>query len=789
VGKGAKAQTIGYKYFMSLLMGFGRGPMSEIVQINVGGKVAWAGPLVKGGGTDIGLIRNAELFGGDKKEGGIYGPFRVLWGDADQVLPGATATSLGTLPGIAASIGTVTPAMRGVTTLWYDGEVCSMNPYPKEWKARIRRSVDGWYGGTAWYPQKAVVGLTSPEIVSYTQAAERGILDVFLAKGGSRKNNVVISLPGSVKAQNGAHIIYECITNPEWGRGIEAELLDENSFIYAANQMCDEGLGLCFFWARQEDVDVFIQTVLDHIGGVLYTDRSTGLLTLRLIRDDYDPEALPTFSKGNGLLDILLDDSGSQDIAYNEVIVKYHDPVSDTDGEARAQNVGARIAQGSSNSLSKEYPGFPTKSLAARAAVRELIVQSSGLKKYKVRLDRSGWRIAPGMPFRIVSPERNIGTIILRAGEIADSSAQQGGDIQISALEDVFSMPSTSMVVPEDPVWVPPVTEAVPPDASVGFELSYYDLAKRLSQFDIPNVDDADSYLGVMAAQPVSTQVLYDLMYRDPGDLEWLGGDRSFSFTGTAVLADDITPYQTAITLDDISQFPADVLGDSMMIGNERVRIDAFDPVLGTMTIARGVIDTIPQAHAAGDRIWLPDDDLSSNEVIYSPGEIVEAAAATRANSGVILEEDYDILTVEMEQRVGRPYPVGDLQVDGTPIFSIGTTEYPEPEFTWTTRNRVLQADQLIAHGDGSITEEDGTTYEVEIKDLADVVLRTEPLPAGTVTWTYDAAMQAADGDPPQVIVDVRPVRADLRPLYPYNAKVVLKSGYGYGYGLNYGGA
>lgn len=788
MGKGGGSQTIGYTYFMSLLMGFGRGAMSEVVQINVGKKLAWQGPLCNNGGGTVGLIQAKDLFGGDDKEGGIYGPFRVLWGDSDQVLPGAEATALGRLPSIASSIGGDVPALRGVTTLWYDGEVCSLNPYPKEWEVRLRRSIHGWHNDNPWYPQKCVISLTGPEIVSEKKAITLGIVDIFRAKGGSKKQNVRMTIPGAIRAQNGAHIIYECVTNPEWGRGIEPEMLDENSFIYAANQMCAEGLGLCFFWTRQEDVDVFIQMVLDHIGGVLYTDRSTGLLTLRLIRDDYDPDTLPTFSEGSGLLDILLDDSGSQDIAYNEVVVKYHDPISNTDGEARAQNVGARKAQGSSNSLAKDYPGFPTKELAGRAALRELIVQSAGLKKYKVRLDRSGWRIAPGMPFKIVSPKRNIGTIILRAGQIADTSSQTGGDIQIDALEDVFSMPLTSVVVPEDGGWVPPVTAPVSPDASVAFELSYYDLAKRLSQFDLPNVNDEDSYLGVMAAQPLPTQNIFDLMYRMAGDVDWIKADGGSAFTGTAILTADIGPYDTAIVLDEIVEFPDDVIGDSMMIGNERVRIDTFDPATKAMTISRGTVDTLPAPHSAGDRVWLPDDDTATNDVIYTEGEIVEAAAATRSNSGVLLEEDYEIVSVTMAKRLGRPYPVGDLQVDAIPIYSLGGTVHPEPVFTWAVRNRVLQADQLLAHEDGSVPEEDGTTYEVEIKDLDDNILRTEALPAGTVTFTYTTAMQTADSAPATILVDVRPVRDGLRPLFRYDASVVLSGGWGYGWGDNWGG-
>lgn len=788
MGKGGKAQTIGYMYSMSLLMGFGRGPMSECVEIKVGQKRAWKGPLCNNGGSNLALIQARDLFGGDKKEGGIEGPFRVLWGDADQVLPGAEATALGTLPDIADSIGRTIPQLRGVTTLWYDGEVCSINPYPKDWKVRLRRSIHGWANDNPWYPHKAVINLSGPEIISEAEAVALGLSDEFAEAGGSRKQDAAIVVPGNIRAQNGAHIIYECVTNPEWGRGIEAELIDENSFIYAANQMCAESLGLCFFWTRQEDVDVFIQTVLDHIGGVLYTDRSSGLLTLRLIRDDYDPEELPTFAKGSGLLDILLDDSGSQDIAYNEVVVKYHDPITDTDGEARARNSGARKAQGSSNSMTKDYPGFPTKQLAGRAAVRELIVQSSGLKKYKVRLDRSGWRIAPGMPFRIISPERNIGSIILRAAQIADTSSQAGGDIQIDALEDVFSMPATSMVTPETPSWVSPVVLAVPPDDSIAFELSYYDLARRLSQFDIPNVSDSDGYVGVMASQPVPTQVLYDLQYRIAGDVPWTDDEGSFPFTGTAILGSDIDHYETDILLTDIAQFPVDIVGDSMLIGTERVRINTFDPATGEANISRGVADTLPQSHTMGETVWLPDDDMASNELPYAPGEILEVAAATRANTNVLLEEDYEILTVEFDQRAGRPYPVGDLQVDGDPIYEVTGLEHPEPVFTWATRNRILQADQLVAHEDGSVAEEAGTTYEVVVMKLDETILRTEPLPAATETFTYDAAMQVADSAPSVVLIDVRPVRDDLRPLYPYNAKVVLNSGYGYGYGLNYGG-
>lgn len=782
-------QTIGYKYYMSLLMGIGR-TISEIVEIKVGGKTAWTGPACRNDG-DVISIESADLFGGDEKEGGIFGPAKVFWGHRTQVLSGGEVVASGTVPDPRETISAENPdaklsELRGITSIWFDGEICSLNPYPKEWKFRCRRHIHGWYNDDPWYPEKSIVYLSGPEIITYKKAVRLGILADFTAKGGSKKNAIIDTIKGNIKALNGAHIIFECATNPEWGRGNPRELLDENSFVYAANRLCLEGVGLCFFWTRQEDVDVFIQTVLDHIGGVLYTDRSTGLLTLRLIRDDYNLDDLPTFDFDSGLLDILLDDSGSQDIAYNEVVVKYHDPISDTDGEARAQNVGARIAQGSSNSLSKEYPGFPTKDLAGRAAVRDLIVQSAGLKRFKVKLDRSAWRIAPGMPFRVVAPQRRIASIVLRAGEIVDSTIQNGGYIEVSAIEDVFSMPQTSMVVAEMPTWKPPLTDPVPPDDTVLFEMSYYDLTKHLNQFEVTEINNEDTYFALIAAQPVRSQLNYDLMYEDAEHQDSYVSAGTFSFTANAILANPIDYLDENLQITKPFHIPDDLIGDSMLIDEERFRVNSYDVLSGLMNVERGVADTLPQKHAAGARVWFPDDDLSSNRTVYSEGEVIHAAAATRTTSAVLPYEELDTRFITLQGRIGRPYPVGDLRVDGVSVFT-AAGDHPEPVLTWVSRNRLLQQDQLIGHTDGPVAEEAGTSYEVVVKNLTDFVLSTHAVAGGTFTFTYTTAMRAADGDPEIVHFDVVTIRDGMRSLYSYNVPVTIEGGWDYAWGYNWG--
>ncbi|WP_220785248.1 hypothetical protein, partial [Bacillus sp. BML-BC021] len=68
-------------------------------------------------------INAPELFGGDKGEGGLDGTLDVLFGDEDQ----------GGLPRLAAMLGGLGPAFRGISTCFYSGLVTSVNPYPKKW--------------------------------------------------------------------------------------------------------------------------------------------------------------------------------------------------------------------------------------------------------------------------------------------------------------------------------------------------------------------------------------------------------------------------------------------------------------------------------------------------------------------------------------------------------------------------------------------------------------------------------------------------------------------------------
>jgi hypothetical protein len=627
---GKKKQTVGYRYSFSLHMGLGRGPVNEIVEIRVGDLTAYEGPVDVSESGQLILIDAPNLFGGDSKEGGVQGPCYVYNGSRTQTLQPAMGTPLGTLPSIAASLGGDVPSFRGVTTLWYDGLVTSLNPYPKEWSFRVRRWDAGWYNNEPWYPAKAPISMGAIEgnlaiylaldvsgsmagsrlanmktavngfldylqtfvasvpmdimIVAWSASNtsilrrgcdaadiddlqsfvgslvagggtnfEQGVLDaetfftgsdpaathslVFVTDGepspvgsaaaaaaitsglgvsvygfnivlanttytemldntaddgvpvvsGSDPDGLLSALRsvirGNIVGMNPAHMLYEVNTNPEWGRGMPAERLDENSYIAAANKLCAEGFGLCMPWFRQESLRDFTQVIINHIGAVQYVDRETGKLTLKLLRADYIYDDLPIFTPDSGLLDLDDDDTSSEETAFNEIVGKGFDPVRKEDIQQRLHNIASIQSQdGEIISNTTDYRGIPTRELLIRVLGRDLRAQV-GLRRMTVTLDRRAWRLAPGMPFRVQCPSKGIADIVLRAGEIANGTLADG-KIIIKAVQDVFTVPETTYLVPTDPTWTPPDFTAIPPTESRLIEANWRDFYRKTTSIE-----------------------------------------------------------------------------------------------------------------------------------------------------------------------------------------------------------------------------------------------------------------------------------------------------------------
>lgn len=102
---GGGSVVVGYKYFMSVLMGLCRGPVDEVVEIRIGDRLAWTGPAT---GSSVVNINAPDLFGGQDKEGGVSGTLAVHMGEPTQELNDGYASASLTFTGQPSVGDTVT---------------------------------------------------------------------------------------------------------------------------------------------------------------------------------------------------------------------------------------------------------------------------------------------------------------------------------------------------------------------------------------------------------------------------------------------------------------------------------------------------------------------------------------------------------------------------------------------------------------------------------------------------------------------------------------------------------
>ncbi|MBB4819228.1 hypothetical protein HNP29_002618 [Pseudomonas alcaligenes] len=717
MGMGNKPQTIGYRYFMGIHMGLCRGPINELREIRVGDRTAWKGSAV---GQARWQITASSLFGGDEGEGGIYGTIDMMLGTEIQPVNPRVQRMLGSA---------LVPAFRGITTLFFDGLIGSMNPYPKSWKFRARRVTSGWDDDIVWYPEKSTIW-----------------------QGDN-----------TISGMNPAHIIYEAFTNRDWGRGRATARIHDASFRAAADQLFSEGFGLCICWRRQDGLGTLVKSVIDHIGAVLIDDLVTGQVSLHLIRNDYVVADLPLFDENTGLLGIDDDDAADGSMATNEVVVKFRNMMNDgADDQVRVQNNAGIQSVGVVLSETVDYPHVPTSGLAGRLAQRDLAAKSAAARRFKVRLDRRGAGILPGSVFRVRSLKRGYQQLVLRAGQ-CDYGTPDAGTVTITCVVDVYGLPDTAYVAPQLPTVKPPTNDPLPATVRRIFEIPYRDLARYLDPAQLAQVTDTSCAIGVIARRPSAAALGYTLLTR-VGSAGFAGVDAG-DWCPTAQLAVGLDRLTTSTRITygtDVSTVQA---GDPALVGDEIVRVVSLNIDTGDLVIARGCSDTVPTTHAAGDRIWFYGSDTAVDPVDYAPGVVVQAKVQSRTSTGLL---DMNLAPTDSHTNVRRqakPFPPGQFKIGGAwyPATASGSAV-----LSWAHRDRISQADQLIDTTAGNIGPEAGTTYSARLLRVdTGVVLTSQSGITGT-TVTLSASYEGA------VLVELWSVRAGLESLQRHRHQLIL---------------
>ncbi len=688
MGSGGKAGDGKYTNFnMSLHMGIcAAGEGLTLTRVYVGEKVAWSGEAQL---SDSFQIDKLSLFGGKKKEGGLFGTMHWLDGNRLQKLPTEAARRQG-------SDNDTLPGYRGIASLFFTGvgrlggfTWASNNPYLRGISARLRRPSLGLNPDLALIP---------------------------IAPGSNRVG------------ANGAHVIYEIMTNQDWGLGQDPSGIDRAAFEKAAKVLYDEGFALSFLWKESTECEAIIGEVLDHIHATMYPHPRTGLQTIRLLRGDYKLEDLPVINSSNAKLTNRQRKFWGE--TGNEVVVTWTSPSNEKEQTVTAQDLANIAAQGEVISTARNYYMVRHRDLALRLAERELVASSAPLVSLEAAFDRTKWDISPGDVLNLQWPEEGIESMAVRVvrvnyGTIEDSR------ITVSLMEDIFTFGETAYSSDGDDDLESPDDDPLPEPLTLakGFTAPVRVVGEAMGLDDPADVEMPTAYVVVIGARETEADLVFEL-YDEvtlPTGRVVRGSVGSWLFSGSGTLISRMAA-EGETSIESLADFqgrqPQE--GDYLLVGNvadgeekcEIVLVYASDDA--GFVLKRGIADTVPRNWPAGTRVW----DLQNvapfvDPTVRATGENISYWLAPTTAGGVLDLEDAPEMVVPVSNRAQRPIRPANVAVNGQNFTRVETGTDTTVTVTWANRSRTLESGVPLLWEDGNVSGESGQTTRVALLDDA----------------------------------------------------------------------
>lgn len=727
MGGSSKSVTVGYRYYLGMHLAICHGPVDAITEVQVGERQAWSGNLTTSGRI---TVNAPELFGGEKREGGISGSVDAAFGEAGQAANDY----------LVSKIGAPQPAYRGLLSLVLrQVYIAANNPYIKPWAVRVKRCFRDWY------PTKAEIS----------------------------------------GAANPAHIIYESLTNSAWGMGYPVVSIDDASFKAAADALSAEGFGLNMIWLQQSTIEQFVREVLDHIGGVLTTSPSTGRFILKLVRANYTLASLPVLDPSN-VIELESFQRAAWGETTNELVLIYTKSDSYKETSITVQDLANIQAQGAVVSQTRRYPGITADALAARVAMRDLAAVSTPLAKVRLKVNRRAWSLTPGDVFNLSWPTLGIDGLAMRIAAIDGGTLTQG-TISIDAVEDVFGLPQASYTAPQPSGWVDPVPAPSATSPRRLVEAPYWDIARAMSASELAYLDATDCYLQTLGARPASGALNYDI-YSKTSSASTYSQRSQGEFCPNAVLAADVGRAVTStITYGSEVDIDLVTVGGYAYLNDEAVAITAINTSTKSLTVNRGVLDTVPTSHAAGSRIWFADGAQGVDPTEYAAGETVNARLLTVTGKGTLALASAPTDSLAMNRRQNRPYPPGNVKINNVAYPAVAKGDLV---ISWAHRDRLSQTVSLVPQTNGNIGPEASVTYTLRIYGEAGSLRRTYSGLTGA-SQTYTLADDTADsglGRPNAALrIELESNRSGVISLQKHSI-AFERAGYGLHYDKYYGG-
>ena len=404
------------KYSYGALHILAQGFCDGVIQLKVGDQVIWPdstnNKTLNADAAASAVINLPELYGGIHErdanitgQGGIVGTVDFEYGPTDQTVNDY----------IAEQLSNYTSANRGLTTAILRQPYIGISATLYPWKYLVKRTLYLTSGEAQWYPSKAAINTYSI---------------------------------------NPVHWIREIYTDTEWGLGNATTIFNDVALKASADTLYTEGFGLCIKWEGEQSLEDHVKDILRHINATIYEDHSTGLLVLKLIRDDYDSEdsAFEEFDK----TDIISIDDFTRgtihkvpDVTYVKCWDMYNNlPVTVLNHDLAL--ISSQSEMLIPNDVS--YTGVVDSELGGKLAARDQYQLSAFPAAMTIKCKRTMSHLNPGDVFKIVYEPLGIASMIIRVvtphyGTLSD------GTVVLDCIEDIFGMKDAMYAPPSSTVW------------------------------------------------------------------------------------------------------------------------------------------------------------------------------------------------------------------------------------------------------------------------------------------------------------------------------------------------
>ena len=419
------------KYHYGALHIITQGFNDGILQTKVGDLMVWPDSVnIKSLNADAAssaVINLPELYGGVHEhnaqvtgQGGIVGTVDFQYGGTE-ALPQTLNTYL------ASQLGNYISANRGLTTAILRRPYIGLSSQLYPWKYLVKRTDHLSSGEDQWYPETAAI--RTYEI-------------------------------------NPIHWLREIYTDTEWGLCTPVVSMNDTTLRAAALVLYNEGFGICIKWESEQSLEDHVKDVLRYINGLIYEDHSTGLIEIKLIRDDYVAANLEEFDE----TDIVSIEGFTRGVIHKTpdvTYVKYWDMYSNLPVTIPSHDMALVLSQNETlipNDV--DYTAVINAELAGGLAARDQQQLSSFAAAMTIKCKRTMSHLHPGDVFKLSYAPLGIVSMIIRI-VIPHYGTLTDGIVTLECMEDIFEMKLSLYAAPPSTNWDSVVDDPVYDDEYV----------------------------------------------------------------------------------------------------------------------------------------------------------------------------------------------------------------------------------------------------------------------------------------------------------------------------------